>query len=220
MTLLIIDSGRFSRINARIDDVLAVVREIVAESAEIKHSDPFRVLIGCILSQRTRDTNSEKACENLFSIAQTPGQIIELDMSSIHESIKCSGFYNQKSKYILETCRQIVAIHDGKVPRTRKELLTLYGVGHKTADIVLSYGFGEPTIPVDVHVSRVSKRLGFATPKDHPEDVKEKLEKIIVPRDRMLYDHGALKIGKAYCRKSDPKCPECPLDNICEKNIV
>jgi len=220
VTLSITDSRRFSRINARIEDVLTVFRGIVTESTVIKPSDPFRVLIGCILSQRTRGVNSEKACENLFSIAHSPKQILELDMSTIHESIKCSGFYNQKSKYILETCRQIVEIHDGKIPRTREGLLALHGVGHKTADIVLSYGFGEPTIPVDVHVSRVSKRLGFAKPQDHPEDVKASLEKIIAPRDRILYDHGALKIGKNYCRKSEPKCPECPLGNICEKNIV
>ena len=200
--------------------MLAVFREIVTEPILFKPSDPFRVLIGCILSQRTRDANSEKACEKLFSIAETPEQILELDMSSIHESIKCSGFYNQKSKYILETCRQIVSNHDGKVPRTRRELLALHGVGHKTADIVLNYGFGESTIPVDVHVSRVSKRIGYANPQDHPEDVKEKLEKLVVDGDRMLYDHGALKIGKSYCRKSDPKCLECPLGNICEKNIL
>ena len=192
----------------------------MTEPTVIKPSNPFRVLIGCILSQRTRDANSENACSNLFSIAQTPEQILELDISSIQGSIKCSGFYNQKSKYILETCRQIVSTHDGKVPRTRKELLALHGVGHKTADIVLSYGFGESTIPVDVHVSRVSKRLGLAKPQDYPEDVKEKLEKLILDGDRILYDQGALKIGKNYCRKSDPKCSECPLGNICEKNIV
>lgn len=200
--------------------MLSVFREIVTEPILFKPSDPFRVLIGCILSQRTRDANSEKACEKLFSIAETPEQILELDKSSIHESIRCSGFYIQKSKYILETCRQIVSNHDGKVPKTRRELLSLHGVGHKTADIVLSYGFGESTIPVDVHVSRVSKRLGFAKPMDNPEDVKEKLEKIIVPRDRILYDHGVLNVGKTYCRKSEPKCPECPLGNICEKNML
>ena len=200
--------------------MLTVFREIVTEPIMIKPSDPFRVLIECILSQRTRDVNSEKACKNLFSIAETPEQILELDKSSIHESIKCSGFYNQKSKYILETCRQIVSNHDGKVPRTRRELLVLHGVGHKTADIVLNYGFGKSAIPVDVHVSRVSKRLGLVMSQDNPEEVKMKLEKLIVDGDRILYDRGALKIGKSYCRKSDPKCSECPLVDICEKNIV
>jgi endonuclease-3 len=179
----------------------------------------FRTLIGCILSHRTRDNNSEKAAETLFSRASTPNDITKLDHEELHDLIRCSGFYRQKAKYIRETCRALMERHDGEVPNEKETLLTFPGVGPKTADIVLSYCFGEDVIPVDVHVSRVSRRLGLAPMEAGPEEVQSSLHKLIPRGKYLFYDRSIVRLGKEYCRKSDPLCGECPLSDRCDYRI-
>ncbi|HUV53671.1 MAG TPA: endonuclease III [Candidatus Krumholzibacteriaceae bacterium] len=178
--------------------------------------DPFRTLVGCILSQRTRDSNSERAAETLFSRASTPGDILGLRREELHDLIRCSGFYRQKADHITGTCRALMERNDGDVPRDRETLLTLPGVGPKTADIVLTHCFGEAAIPVDVHVSRVSKRLGLAPMDASPEETQSSLHTLI-PRDKYLfYDRSIVRLGKEYCRKTNPLCGECPLRDCCD----
>ncbi len=178
--------------------------------------DPFRTLIGCILSQRTRDSNSEKAAETLFSHASTPRDIAMLDQEELRDLIRCSGFYRQKARYIRETCNLLVERHDGDVPEEKETLLRLPGVGPKTADIVLSYCFDDVVIPVDVHVSRVSRRLGLAPMEAGPEEVQRSLHGLI-PKDKFLfYDRSIVRLGKEYCRKSNLLCGECPLRGCCD----
>jgi len=179
-------------------------------------SDPFHTLIGCILSQRTRDSNSEKAAETLFSQASTPSDITRLNREELHDLIRCSGFYRQKARYIRETCRELMERHDGVVPNEKDTLLTLPGVGPKTADIVLSHCFDEAVIPVDVHVSRVSRRLGLAPKGASPEEVQRSLHRLIPPDKYLFYDRSIVRLGKEYCRKSNPLCGECPLRGCCE----
>ena len=179
-------------------------------------SDPFHTLIGCILSQRTRDSNSEKAAETLFSRASKPSDIIRLKREELHDLIRCSGFYRQKAKYIRETCRELIERHDGFVPNERDKLLTLPGVGPKTADLVLSHCFGKQFLPVDVHVSRVSRRLGLAPMEAGPEEVQSSLHKLLPPDKYLFYDRSILRVGKEYCRKTDPLCGECPLRGCCD----
>lgn len=178
--------------------------------------DPFRTLISGMLSQRTKDQNSAQATKNLFSQASTPQKILGLDQETLYDLVRCSGFYRQKTKHIQETCQQLIERHEGKVPNDRESLMKLSGVGPKTADIVLSYGFGQASIPVDVHISRVTRRLGIAPNNASPEQVKQKLEKIL-PKDRwMFYDYAILRIGKEYCKNTDPKCGECTIKEDCE----
>ena len=178
--------------------------------------DPFRTLVGCILSQRTRDRNSERAAETLFSRASTPSDILGLSREELHDLIRCSGFYRQKAEHITGTCRALIERHDGDVPRDRETLLTLPGVGPKTADIVLTHCFGEAAIPVDVHVSRVSKRLGLAPINASLEETQSILHKLI-PRDKYtFYDRSIVRLGKDYCRKTRPLCGDCPLRYCCD----
>lgn len=179
-------------------------------------SDPFHTLIGCILSQRTRDSNSEKAAETLFSHASTPSDITRLNREELHDLIRCSGFYHQKARYIRETCRELMERHDGIVPNEKDTLLTLPGVGPKTADIVLSHCFDEAVIPVDVHVSRVSRRLGLAPKEASPEEVQSSLHRLIPPDKYLFYDRSTVRLGKEHCRKSNPLCGECPLRGCCD----
>jgi endonuclease-3 len=141
---------------------------------------------------------------------------MRLSQEELHELIRCSGFYRQKAEYIRGTCRELMERHGGVVPNEKDVLLTLPGVGPKTADIVLTHCFGEEAIPVDVHVSRVSRRLGLAPMDAGPEEVQSSLHKLI-PRDKYLfYDRSIVRLGKEYCRKTSPLCGGCPLRGLCD----
>ncbi len=185
----------------------------------VKTEPPFRSLISCILSQRTRDANSTKAAKALFKMASTPADIIALDQETLKRLIRPSGYYNQKARHIIGSCKVIVEKFEGKTPRSRENLLTLPGVGPKTADIVLNYGFDEPSIAVDTHIQRTSRRLGLAPRNAKPTEVKKALESAILMEDWRFVDGALLQLGKDYCRQSKPKCVECPLRNECEKPV-
>ncbi len=180
-----------------------------------KSHDPFRTLIECILSHRTRTSNAIRAADNLFEIIESPEEILAMDIQYIKNAIRCSGFYNQKSRTIQHICKTLVQDFNGKVPKKRTTLMAINGIGPKTADIVLSYAFNQPTIAIDVHVSRVAKRLGLVHYYDSLEIVKETLEDLI---DSSLYrfvDNALVKHGKMYCRKNNPHCSKCFLNHIC-----
>ncbi len=203
------------------ENALAKLKAYYGEDAFIvEMEDPFRALIGCILSQRTRDENASKAANALFAVASTAEQILVLDPESLKRLIRPSGYYNQKARYILGACRAITERFEGETPRTREELLSLPGVGPKTADIVLSYGYGEAAIAVDTHIHRTSKRLGLAPKKSKPTEAKEALESAL-PRGDWTYADGALlQLGKDYCRPKKPRCGECPLGEYCNEKRV
>jgi endonuclease-3 len=177
--------------------------------------NPFKTLIGCILSQRTRDVNSEEAVERLFSIAKTPQEILELSEEEINRLIRCAGFYRQKTRYIIEVCKELLSKYNGKVPSKREDLLSLDGVGPKTADIVITYCYGGNNVPVDVHIRRVTERLGFTPLGSNPTNVGFYITKLVPEDLRVFYDRSILKIGKEYCRKTDPRCSDCPLRGKC-----
>lgn len=200
---------------------LAKLKAYYGEDAFIvEREDPFRALIGCILSQRTRDENALKAVNALFAVASTAEQILNLGPESLKRLIRPSGYYNQKTKHILGACRAITEKFGGKTPRTREELLSLPGVGPKTADIVLSHGYGEAAIAVDTHIHRTSQRLGLAPKKSKPTEAKKALESAL-PRSDWTYADGAfLQLGKDYCRLKKPRCGECPLWEYCNEKRV
>jgi endonuclease-3 len=179
----------------------------------------FELLIGTILSQRTRDENTEKAAEHLFKVARTPRQIAKLPMKKLQALIRVSGPYRQKAKKIKRTTKSILENFNGKVPRTREELMGLYGVGPKTADIVLMYGFNIPSIAIDTHVNRVPKRIGLVDKKSNLEQVKEKLEDIFPRNKWYLINMGFVIFGKEICKPIRPLCiknkKNCPFSGFC-----
>ena len=177
--------------------------------------DPFRTLIGCVLSHRTRDENSTRAARNLFEAVEGPEDILAMDRGALKEKIRCSGFYNQKARSIVAISRSLIEDFGGEVPDERTSLMGLPGVGPKTADIVLSHAFQKPAIAVDVHVSRVARRLELAQDDAHPEQVKEALERLVPPSEYRFVDNAFVRHGKKYCRKSNPKCMECFLSELC-----
>jgi len=179
------------------------------------YSDPFKILISCILSQRTREENTARASKALFSRASTPKGISRMSIKEIERLIKPSGSYRKKAKNIKLVARTIIEKYGGKVPKSREELMSLPGVGWKTSAIVMSYGFGEPIIAVDTHVNRISKRLGLAKEGDSVEAVREKLERTFPKRKWHAINLGMVKFGREICLPRNPKCFKCSLLKIC-----
>jgi endonuclease-3 len=199
-----------------VDFVIRKLKETYPDiSSEPSAEDPFRTLIGCILSHRTRDSNAEKASTSLFEKVSTPEEALRLGEAELEALIRSSGFYKQKARHISGACRALVEECGGAVPRDREALLKLPGVGPKTADIVLAYSYETKVVPVDVHVWRVSRRLGLADMDADHEEVKTVLEQIIPDGDKVLYDRAVLRLGKDYCRKTGPKCLGCPMKPLC-----
>ncbi|MBI4257953.1 MAG: endonuclease III [Thaumarchaeota archaeon] len=183
--------------------------ELSAES-----EDPFRILIGTILSHRTRDTNTTKACNQLFAIYDTPEKLAAADPSQLEPLIKPVGFYRVKSRRIKEVAELIVNRFGGKVPDTLEELLSLPAVGRKTANCVLVYGFNKPAIPVDTHVHRIMNRLGFVSTKT-PEETEGALTKNVDKKYWLEINDLLVRFGQEICRPVNPRCKDCLLKEAC-----
>lgn len=183
--------------------------KIVAET-----EDPFLVLISTILSQRTRDEMTERASKQLFAKYDTPRTIASADATDLERLIKPVGFYRQKAVQIQRVSQALLERHGGAVPKTYEELIELPQVGPKTANCVLVYGYGEPRIPTDTHVHRVSNRLGLVRTKS-PEATEQRLMGT-VPKEYWLHINELfIRFGKDLCRPIGPRCPECSFTAFC-----
>lgn len=176
--------------------------------------DAFKVLISTVLSQRTRDENTDRAARALFSRYSTPEELAGAGIKSIEGLIRPAGFYRQKAPRVKEIAKTIIVQYGGKVPDNIEELLKLPGVGRKTANCVLVYGHGRPAIPVDVHVHRVSNRLGIVK-TTKPEQTEKELTKIIPKRSWLVVNRLFVIHGQSICRPASPKCGECPVNKYC-----
>lgn len=181
-----------------------------------RNPDLFELLVTTVLSQRTRDENTSLASERLFSVVTTPEEILRLNNKELEELIRPSGTFRQKAKRIKDLSRILIRDYKKSFPRKRPELLNLPGVGFKTADVVLSYGFGEPVIAVDVHVEVCSKRLGFAGKEAGYEEIRSSLENLVPKNDIYLVNLGFVNFGRDVCRTRNPKCGECKINEICD----
>ena len=194
------------------------------------HKDPenkFLLLVRIVLSQNTNDRNSFAAYNRLVSKFRTPKQIADADLGEIQELIRVGGLYKEKSKRLKEISRVVLKKYSGNIgavlkkpiDEARKELLSLPGVGFKTADVVLAFGAGRDVFPVDTHVFRVSKRLGFAKKKDDYEIVKAKLEMVTPAGERIAGHMLLIQLGRSYCRARNPLHSECPINHFCPIGI-
>jgi endonuclease III len=177
--------------------------------------DPYRVLIRTILSQRTRDDNTDRASAQLFSKYHTMTEIAEADPALLEPLIRPAGFYHVKAQRIVEVSRKLLDKFKGQVPDDMKNLLELPGVGRKTANCVLVYGFQKPAIPVDVHVHRISNRLGLVNTKN-PEETEVELEKIVPKEYWIALNDLMVQFGQTICRPQSPIHEECPLQELCD----
>ncbi len=208
-----------------IDTVQRIIETLKREKKKFKRTaiseihktkDPFRVLITCLLSLRTKDEVTLKASERLFSVAKTPQEFLNLPTKKIEELIYPVGFYRVKAKRIKEISKIIIERYGGKVPDNLEELLTLPGVGRKTANIVITQGFNKYGIAVDTHVHRVSNRLGLVKTKT-PEETEVKLREIIPKKYWIELNDLFVSFGQNICTPISPRCSICPISKYCDK---
>jgi endonuclease-3 len=178
--------------------------------------DPFRVLIACILSLRTQDTTTGPAAARLFAVASTPETMLTLRARRIAKLIYPVGFYRTKAGVILGICRDLIERFGGNVPDTIDELLTLDGVGRKTANLVVTMGFNKPGICVDTHVHRISNRLGYVKTRS-PEETEMALRASLPRRFWIGYNDLLVAFGQNVCAPISPRCSTCPVSGLCRR---
>ena len=180
-----------------------------------EQGNPFKILIGTILSARTRDENTTKAVSSLFRKYKNAKELAEADIAEIRAIIRSVGFYNVKATAIKEVSKLIVEKFNGNVPHDIVHLLQLPGVGRKTANCVLVYGFNRAAIPVDVHVHRISNRLGLVDTKT-PEQTEIDLSRAIDRKHWLKINQTFVMYGQNICTPVKPKCKLCDLKNMCK----
>lgn len=184
-----------------------------------KKQNPFKILISTILSARTRDSNTEEATKTLFAKFNTPELIANAKVEELENLIFKSGFYRVKAVRIKEVSQIIKDKYHSVVPDDFENLISLPGVGAKTANCVLVYAFKVPAIPVDTHVHRIPNRLGWIKTKK-PEETEKELKKII-PKDQWIrVNRLFVRFGQEICLPNRPKCDLCPINSICEKDFT
>ncbi len=202
---------------------LDTIREAIKGEAHLdqlarKKQDPFKILISTILSARTRDSNTEEATKTLFNKYSTPECIANADVEELEKLIYKAGFYKVKAARIKEVSRLIKEEFDSVVPDDFEDLISLPGVGAKTANCVLVYAFKTPAIPVDTHVHRIPNRLGWIKTKK-PEETEKELKKII-PKDQWIrVNRVFVRFGQEICLPNRPKCNLCPISSTCKKDF-
>jgi len=195
--------------------ILGRLRELNPRpTTELEYSSPFELLLAVVLSAQATDVGVNKATRRLFPIARTPTAILALGEEQLKRYINTIGLFNAKAKNVIALCRQVIELHGGEVPRERSALEALPGVGRKTANVVLNTAFGEPTVAVDTHIFRVSRRLGLSRGRN-PLAVEQDLLKIVA--DQFLRDahHWLILHGRYTCKARKPDCPQCPLLDLC-----
>ncbi|MEW6011728.1 MAG: endonuclease III [Methanobacterium sp.] len=177
--------------------------------------DPYRVLIRTILSQRTRDENTDQATAELFAVYPEIDDVATASEDELQKLVKKAGFYRVKSKRIKDVSLILLDEYGGIVPDTLEELLKLPGVGRKTANCVLVYAFGKPAIPVDTHVHRISNRIGLVHTKN-PDETEFALEKIVPEEYWIELNDLMVQFGQDICRPISSKHEECPIAEYCD----
>jgi endonuclease III len=203
----------------RPDEIAALFTRLAARNpaprTELSYRDPFSLLVAVALSAQATDVGVNKATRALFREVRTPRQMIELGEEGLKEHIKTIGLFNAKAKNVIALSEKLVAEHGGEVPTDRDALVTLPGVGRKTANVVMNCAFGEETFAVDTHVFRVSNRTGLAKGKT-PEQVEAKLEKRVPQPFRRHAHHWLILHGRYTCTARLPECWRCPAVDLCE----
>jgi endonuclease III len=182
---------------------------------ELKHINPFTLLVAVVLSAQATDAGVNKATPALFALADTPAKMVALGEDKVRELIRTIGLFRTKAKNVVALSQKLVAEHGGQVPRSREALEALPGVGRKTANVVLNIAFGEPTIAVDTHIFRVGNRTGLA-PGKTPLEVEMKLEAVVPAKYKSHAHHWLILHGRYTCLARKPRCELCIIADLCE----
>ena len=182
---------------------------------ELEHTNPFTLVVAVALSAQATDAGVNKATRTLFKIADTPEKMLALGEERVRDYIKTIGLYRNKAKNVIALSQILVDKFGGVVPQTRDELVTLPGVGRKTANVVLSMAFGQATMAVDTHIFRIANRIKLA-PGKTPDEVEERLM-AVVPKHYLYHAHHWLILhGRYTCKARKPECERCVIADICK----
>jgi endonuclease-3 len=212
-------AARRPRIPYSKDEIREIFRRFSVQRpeprGELEHVNPFTLVVAVALSAQATDAGVNKATRALFQVADTPEKMLDLGEDRVRDYIKTIGLYRNKAKNVIALSRKLVDDFGGEVPRTREELVTLPGVGRKTANVVMSMAFGIPTLAVDTHVFRIGNRLRIA-PGKTPDEVEASFMRII-PEDYLFHAHHWLILHGRYCCKArKPECERCVIADICK----
>ncbi len=200
------------------DEVFEFFRRLAEDNpsptTELDYSNPYTLLVAVVLSAQATDVSVNIACAPLFKKVTTPQQMVDLGEEALREQIKTIGLFNTKAKNVIALSKALIDDFGGDVPRTREELQSLPGVGRKTANVVLNTAFGDETFAVDTHVFRVSNRTGLA-PGKTPEQVEEKLDKLVPQPFRRDAHHWLILHGRYVCKARTPECWRCAVADLC-----
>lgn len=185
--------------------------------SELEYSSPFTLLVAVVLSAQATDKSVNKVTRELFKVAKSPEQMVELGEEKLIDYIRSIGLYKNKAHNVIGLSKMLISEFNSQVPSTREELEKLPGVGRKTANVVLNVVFNQPTMPVDTHLLRISPKIGFAKGTSTLEIEKSLVERI--PKKYMLHAHHWLILhGRYVCTARSPKCDECIINDICKHN--
>lgn len=203
------------------DEILDILEEKFPDAhCELVHKNAFELIVAVVLSAQTTDNAVNKVTPALFEAFPTPEILANADLVSIEEKIKRIGLYRNKAKSIQGLAKTIHEKYHGEIPSSMKELTALPGVGRKTANVVRSVWFDIPSVAVDTHVERISKRLGLAKPKDDVKEVEDKLKRKIKRERWNRAHHLFIFFGRYSCMARNPQCEACPFQSFCKKDKV
>lgn len=199
-------------------EMIDVIADMFPDAeCELRHDNVFELTIAVLLSAQCTDILVNKVTKSLFAKYKTPEDYLNVSDEELQSDIKSIGLYRNKAKNIKKLCQSLLDKFDGEIPQTHQELESLAGVGRKTANVVMSVAFNEPSLAVDTHVERVSKRLGINRWKDNVRQVEDRLCSVI-PKERWNKSHHQLIFfGRYHCLARKPKCDICPLFNDCRE---
>ncbi|MGM9966986.1 MULTISPECIES: endonuclease III [unclassified Rummeliibacillus] len=184
---------------------------------ELVHENPFELTIATLLSAQCTDVLVNKVTATLFKKYKTPEDYLAVSLEELEQDIRSIGLYRSKAKNIQKLCQRLLDEYNGIIPDSREELVTLPGVGRKTANVVLSVAFGHPALAVDTHVERVTKRLGLCKWKDSVLEVENTVMRKTPKEKWSKTHHQLIFFGRYHCKAQNPNCSECPLFEICRE---
>lgn len=211
----------------RQDQITAVLRIVKREIrqweepvlgvvARESNRDPFRILISCLLSLRTKDKTTGEASARLYALAHQPATMLTIPLRQIEQAIYPVCFYRTKAKSIHAICRRLLEVYGGAVPDSIEELVTLSGVGRKTANLVVTVAFGKPGICVDIHVHRISNRWGYVK-TETPEETEVALRNKLPKQHWITFNDLLVPYGQHLCQPVSPFCSQCKLTEYCDR---
>ena len=182
-------------------------------------ADPYKILISCLLSLRSRDETTEKISNELFQIADTPDKLLKIPIKRLEGIIYSTGHYHKKALTLKHVSFEIINRFNGKVPDNKDDLMSIKGIGPKTANIVLNFAYNQPTLPIDTHCHRLPNRLGWVETKT-PEQTEKALEKILPKQYWFEFNGIFVLFGRTICTPISPKCSQCPIKRYCPRICV